>query len=166
MAVKASDYYFQWTCQTAHAEQICSDLLNAQRRKRQLCSCLTSGFWMNQPSATFPKKKCNCPLKCICMQNLYQTTQTTWQELLCCSLCDRVCTDKERNTSLGVPHRGQVAHGHIQGLNRVEGNLKPAADQSLLQQAPWHFGQPTDGHLEDSVLTLTWDCYLKIHLEK
>lgn len=65
-----------------------------------------------------------------------------------------------------LPHRGQVAHGHVQGLNWVEGDLQPAADQGLLQQAPWHFGQPTDGHLEDPVLPLAWDGYFKIHLEK
>lgn len=73
---------------------------------------------------------------------------------------------QKRNGFCGAPHRGQVAHGHIQGLNWVEGDLQSAADQSLLQQAPWHFGQPTDGHLEDAVLPLAWDGYFKIHLEK
>lgn len=42
----------------------------------------------------------------------------------------------KREEGFPVPHRGQVAHGHVQGLNRVEGDLQPAADQSLLQQAP------------------------------
>ena len=50
--------------------------------------------------------------------------------------------------------------------NWVEGDLQAATDQSLLQQAPWNLGQPTDGHLEDSVLTLAWDGHLKIHLER
>lgn len=65
-----------------------------------------------------------------------------------------------------APHRGQVAHGHIQGLNWVEWNLQPAADQGLLQEAPRHFGQPTDGHFKDAVLALTRDGHFKIDLRK
>lgn len=72
---------------------------------------------------------------------------------------------KEHKGSHSVPHRGQMAHGHIKGLNRVEGDLQSAADQSFLQQAPWHLGQPTDWHLKYSVLSLTWNGYLKVHLE-
>lgn len=79
---------------------------------------------------------------------------------VCCAYVTR------RKGFYGIPHRGQVAHGHVQSLNWVERDLQPAADQSLLQQAPWHLGQPTDRHLEDSVFTLTWNGYLEIHLEK
>ncbi len=57
MVIKASPYHFNLMCKTTRAGWVSSDLLNAQGRESQLCSCLTSRFWINrlhfQKSALF-----------------------------------------------------------------------------------------------------------------
>ncbi len=66
----------------------------------------------------------------------------------------------------GVPHGGQVSHGHVQGLHRVQRDLQTSADQRLLQQPPRHLGQPVNGHFKDAILPLAGDGHLEINLHQ
>lgn len=64
-----------------------------------------------------------------------------------------------------VPHGGQVSHGHIEGLDRVQRDLQTSTDQRLLQQPPRHLGQPTNGHFKDAIFSFSRDGHLEVNLQ-
>ncbi|KAH9388096.1 hypothetical protein TYRP_009303 [Tyrophagus putrescentiae] len=64
----------------------------------------------------------------------------------------------------GVGHRGEVAHHHVERLDRVEGNGPALALQRLLQHVQVDLAEVLDGDAEDAVLALARQRHLQLDL--